>query len=48
MEKIEVEEYDHHWKNEFKKAKLFYKNLLSGVKVRIEHVGSTSVEGALG
>lgn len=45
MKKIQVEKYNLNWKREFEKAKLFYKNLLSGVKVKIEHVGSTSVEG---
>lgn len=45
MKKILVEKYNSEWKHEFEKAKMFYEKLLSDIKVEIEHVGSTSVEG---
>lgn len=45
MKKIVVEKYNSEWKNEFEKAKTFYKELLSDIEVSVEHVGSTSVEG---
>lgn len=45
MRKIVVEKYNPQWKREFEKAKSFYEELLSGIEVKIEHVGSTSVEG---
>ena len=45
MKKIVVEKYNSEWKHEFEKAKVFYKELLSDIEVKIEHVGSTSVEG---
>lgn len=43
--KIRVEPHNSEWKFEFRKALEFYRNLLSGMSVKIEHVGSTSVEG---
>ncbi len=45
MNKIIVKEYNSNWKIEFQKAYDFYKKLLADIKVNIEHVGSTSVEG---
>jgi len=45
MSEIKVEKYNQEWEKEFKKAFIFYQNLLKNVKVKIEHVGSTSVEG---
>ena len=45
MNKIVVEKYNPNWKIEFEKAKIFYMNLLSKIKIKVEHVGSTSVEG---
>jgi len=45
MRKIIIEPYNPKWKEEFNKAKSFYKRLLEGVNIKIEHVGSTSVEG---
>ena len=47
MKKIYVAEYNPKWKDEFKKAHDFYRNLLSDLDVKIEHVGSTSVEGLM-
>jgi len=43
--KITVVPYEKRWKEEFKKAYNFYSELLEGLDVSIEHVGSTSVEG---
>ncbi len=43
--KITVVPYEKRWKEEFKKAYNFYCELLEGLDVNIEHVGSTSVEG---
>jgi GrpB-like predicted nucleotidyltransferase (UPF0157 family) len=45
MKKIVVEEYNPEWKNEYKKARLFYERLFEGLDIEIIHVGSTSVEG---
>lgn len=45
MRKIIVEPYNPKWKEEFNKAKSFYEKLLENVNAKIEHVGSTSIEG---
>ncbi len=45
MRKIVVVEYNPNWKLEFEKAKVSYLDLLSEIEVKVEHVGSTSVEG---
>lgn len=45
MRKIIVESYNPKWKEEFEKAKTFYDKLLENINVKIEHVGSTSIEG---
>jgi len=45
MSRIVVEEYNPNWKTEFEKAKTFYLNLLGEIETRVEHIGSTSVEG---
>lgn len=45
MRKITVEPYNSNWKIEFNRAYAFYDCLLDGLDVKIEHVGSTSVEG---
>jgi len=45
MKEIKVEEYNQEWKLEFKKAKLFYEELLIDMALEIVHVGSTSIEG---
>ncbi|WP_130807882.1 GrpB family protein [Senegalia massiliensis] len=45
MRKIIVEPYNPKWKEEFNKAKCFYENLLENINMKVEHVGSTSVEG---
>jgi len=45
MRTIQVVPYSSKWKNEFQKAYDFYRDLLQGIDVEIEHVGSTSVEG---
>ncbi len=45
MRNIIVVEYDPNWKNDFEKAKSFYEGLLYELDIRVEHVGSTSVEG---
>lgn len=45
MKKIIVQKYNPEWKTEFWKAKLFYEELLSSIEMKVEHVGSTSVEG---
>ena len=45
MSKIIVESYNPKWKLEFEKAYKFYKKILKNINVKIEHVGSTSVEG---
>ncbi|MDP8314815.1 MAG: GrpB family protein [Candidatus Celaenobacter antarcticus] len=45
MNKIIVESYNPKWKKEFEKACKFYQKLLKNINVKIEHVGSTSVEG---
>ncbi|WDV45174.1 GrpB family protein [Clostridiaceae bacterium M8S5] len=45
MRKIIVEPYNPNWKTEFEKARKFYEELLVEVNTKIEHVGSTSVEG---
>lgn len=45
MRKIIVESYNPKWKEEFNKAKAFYEKLLEDVNIKIEHVGSTSIEG---
>lgn len=44
MRKIIVESYNPKWREEFEKAKIFYEKILKEVNVKIEHVGSTSVE----
>lgn len=45
MEKIIVVPYDKKWKSEFEKAAKFYEGILQNIDIKIEHVGSTSVEG---
>lgn len=45
MSDIVVEKYNPNWEEEFNKAYKFYKNLINGLDVKIEHVGSTSVKG---
>ena len=45
MNKVEVVPYNPKWKAEFEKASNFYYELLKNLNVRIEYVGSTSVEG---
>jgi GrpB-like predicted nucleotidyltransferase (UPF0157 family) len=45
VRKIIVEPYNPTWKTEFEKAYTFYKKLLKNINIKIEHVGSTSVEG---
>ncbi|MBS4535736.1 GrpB family protein [Clostridium sp. D2Q-14] len=45
MQKVVVEKYNPKWKIEFEKAKSFYEELLSSIEMKVEHVGSTSVEG---
>ena len=45
MRKIEVVPYNPKWREEFKKAKKFYKGLLKNLDIQVEHVGSTSIEG---
>lgn len=45
MRKIEVVAYNPEWREEFKKAKKFYKGLLKNLDIQVEHVGSTSIEG---
>lgn len=44
-EKVVVLPYDIKWKNEFQKIKLHLEEALGDTILRIEHVGSTSVEG---
>lgn len=45
MKIVEVVPYDPNWKEEFQKAREFFTKLLEKCSVKIEHVGSTSVEG---
>ncbi len=45
MRKIEVVPYNPIWTEEFKKSKKFYEELLSGLEIIVEHVGSTSIIG---
>jgi len=45
MSKIIVESYNPKWKTEFEKAYTFDKKLLENINIKIEHVGSTAVEG---
>ena len=45
MSKIIVESYNPKWKTEFEKSYTFYKRLLENINVKIEHVGSTAVDG---
>jgi len=45
MEKISVVEYSPSWKTDFQKAKSFYRELLQDIESKVEHVGSTAVEG---
>lgn len=45
MSRIAVVQYDPDWDKEFRKAESFYQNLLQDLKVKVVHVGSTSVEG---
>src|SRR6056297_1658201 len=45
VRKIEVVAYDPKWKDEFKKAKVFYEKLLESLDIHVEHVGSTSIVG---
>ncbi len=44
-EKVFVVPYDIKWKDEFQKIKVTLEEVLSDIILRIEHVGSTSVEG---
>ena len=43
--KVKVSPYNAAWKSDFEKIKTELEDILSGLIVRIEHVGSTSVEG---
>ena len=45
MEKVKVVPYNKIWKTEFVKAYNFYNELLKGLDITIEHVGSTSIDG---
>jgi len=45
VSKIIVESYNPKWKTEFEKSYTFYKRLLENINVKIEHVGSTAVDG---
>lgn len=40
---IEVLEYNPYWKTEFENLKEIYLDVLKGINIKIEHVGSTSV-----
>ncbi|MBU3113076.1 GrpB family protein [Clostridium lacusfryxellense] len=42
---IEVIPYNAEWKNEFEKIKIKINGIIGDLVIRIEHVGSTSVEG---
>ena len=44
MRKIIVQAYNPNWKLEFEKAKASFLDLLSAIEVKVEHVGSTSIE----
>lgn len=45
MNKITVVPYNPEWKEEFGRASQFFNELLQSLDVRVEHVGSTAVEG---
>lgn len=45
MSKIVIKEYNISWKKSYDKLEKVLSNLLNGLIVSIEHVGSTSVEG---
>jgi GrpB-like predicted nucleotidyltransferase (UPF0157 family) len=45
MREIKVVPYDPTWKTEFDKANNFYRELLVGLDIKIEHVGSTAIQG---
>ncbi|EOP73495.1 MULTISPECIES: GrpB family protein [Bacillus] len=42
---IEIMSYNPEWKMEFKKIKIMIESYIGDLILRIEHVGSTSVEG---
>lgn len=44
-DKVVLFPYDEKWKKEYKKEKEILDSLLKGIEYRIEHVGSTSIEG---
>ncbi|MDQ3019212.1 MAG: GrpB family protein [Bacteroidota bacterium] len=43
--RIIIEEYNPDWKKQFEKEKQILHRILSGIDLKIEHVGSTSVNG---
>lgn len=45
MEKLEIVPYRPQWPETFRVAQKFYLDCLSNFEVRIDHIGSTSVEG---
>lgn len=42
---VELKEYDHKWKDEFKEEKERLKTIFGDLAITIEHVGSTAIEG---
>ncbi len=44
MSKVVVAPYDSNWAKEFLRLKNYFSEVLQGIDVRIEHVGSTSVQ----